>query len=192
MKLLRVLQEREFEPLGSTKSVKMKARVIASTNCDLSMEVQKKHLREDLYFRLNMVRISLPPLRDRMEDIPLLVHHFIHRFNVLQGRRVQRCSERVLALFMKYSFPGNIPELENVIEHGVVVCTSSIIQFADLPPHIMDADTVLPGITKNVDDKTLSSPLQNAESDVVRAALIANNWNKQYTAASLGISRNTL
>jgi PAS domain S-box-containing protein len=192
VKLLRVLQEREYEPLGATQSEKMKARVIACTNRDLAQEVKKKRFRNDLYFRLNVVRISIPPLRDRMEDIPMLVRHFIERFNVLQGRRVKRCSERVLATFMKYTFPGNIRELENAIEHAFVVCASNIIQFEDLPPHIMDAATTIADTVVNKDDEILGSPLQNAESEAIRSALIANNWNRQHTASSLGISRSTL
>lgn len=193
VKLLRVLQEREFEPLGATASVKMEARVIAATNCDLAAEVQKKRFRKDLYFRLNVVRIALPPLRDRKEDIPLLTDHFIERFNILQGRRMKQCSERVQAAFMKYSFPGNIRELENAIEHAFVVCTSNMIQFADIPQHIIDAVAELKDKSRTQEDTTIQiSPLHNAEAEALRDALIVNNWNMQRTAASLGISRSTL
>jgi PAS domain S-box-containing protein len=192
VKLLRVLQEREYEPLGATKSEKFEARIIACTNRDLATEVKKRKFRKDLYFRLNVVRITLPPLKDRMEDVPLLAQHFIDRFNVLQGRRLKKCSERVLATFMKYPFPGNIRELENAIEHAFVVCTSNIIQFEDLPPHILEsiADSFDP--YKGIEESKKKFPLQNAESEVLRSALIENNWNKQQTASALSISRSTL
>jgi transcriptional regulator with PAS, ATPase and Fis domain len=192
VKLLRVLQEREYEPLGAIKPVKFKARIIACTNRDLAIEVSRKRFRKDLYFRLNVVRISLPPLRERSEDIPHLVRHFINRFNVLQGRRVKRCSERVLAVLMKYHFPGNIRELENAIEHAFVVCTSNIIQFEDLPPHLLESVAELEDMPRIQDGKIHISPLQNAEADVLRSTLIEHNWNKMITANALGISRTTL
>ncbi len=191
VKLLRVLQEREYEPLGATAPLKLEARIIASTNRDLANEVQKKNFRKDLYFRLNVVKVCLPPLVDRKEDIPLLINHFIERFNLLQGRRMKRCSERVQAALMKYSFPGNIRELENAIEHAFVVCTSNMIQFEDLPQHIIDAAKDL---QEPLDNRKESrhSLLSNAESEALKSALTANKWNKQKTAKSLGISRSTL
>jgi PAS domain S-box-containing protein len=192
VKLLRVLQEREFEPLGATYSVQFKARIIACTNRDLTSEVKKRRFRKDLFFRLNVVRITLPALKDRTEDIPLLAQHFIDRFNVLQGRRLKKCSERVLATFMRYPFPGNIRELENAIEHAFVVCTSTIIQFEDLPPHILESVSELGDPVKDFDNNKEQSPLQNAEADVLSKALIENNWNKRQTAQSLNISRSTL
>jgi len=127
-----------------------------------------------------------------MEDIPLLAQHFIERFNALQGRRLKKCSERVLAAFMKYHFPGNIRELENAIEHAFVVCTSNIIQFEDLPPHILESISNLIDSAKDFDNKSKGSLLQNAESEALREALIENNWNKIQTARSLNISRSTL
>jgi PAS domain S-box-containing protein len=192
VKLLRVLQEREYEPLGGTKSEQFKARIIACTNRDLASEVKKKRFRKDLYFRLNVVRIALPPLKNRMEDIPLLAQHFIDRFNVLQGRRLKKCSERVLATFMRYPFPGNIRELENAIEHAFVVCSSNIIQFEDLPPHILETASGLLEPIREIQEKVVESPLHNAESEVLRTALIENNWDRQQTARSLNISRSTL
>jgi PAS domain S-box-containing protein len=192
VKLLRVLQEREYEPLGATITEQLKARIIACTNRDLASEVTKRRFRKDLYFRLNVVRITLPALKDRMEDVPLLAQHFIERFNALQGQRLKKCSERVLAAFMRYSFPGNIRELENAIEHAFVVCTSNIIQYEDLPPHILESTSTLIESAKVTDENSVKSPLRNAESEVLRATLIENNWNKQQTAKSLKISRSTL
>jgi len=122
VKLLRVLQEREFTPLGAVKPVPADVRIIAATNRDLAAEVGYGHFRQDLFFRLNVVRVGIPPLRQRIEDIPLLVKHFIKKFNALQGRRISGIGERAMARLMKYDYPGNVRELENAIEHAFVVC----------------------------------------------------------------------
>jgi len=192
VKLLRILQEKEYEPLGATKPEKLKARIIACTNRDLAQQVKRRRFRKDLYYRLNVVRIVLPSLSERMEDIPVLAQHFIERFNALQGRRVKRCSERVLATLMKYSFPGNIRELENAIEHAFVVGTSNIIQLEDLPSHIIESASELPEKSLRMEIESVSLPLQNAEAVALQSALANNNGNKQQTARSLGISRSTL
>jgi len=127
VKLLRVLQEKEYEPLGATTTVKANVRVIAATNKRLSDQVARGAFREDLYYRLNVVRIALPPLADRREDIPLLVNHFIRQFNAEQAKRIEGISEEALALLLRHSFPGNVRELQNVIEHAVVLSHSDII-----------------------------------------------------------------
>lgn len=186
VKLLRVLQEKEYEPLGATQPVKADVRIIAATNHDLSKLVRKKQFREDLYFRLNVVRIHLPPLSERREDIPLLVRHFINRFNALQGRRIQRCSERVMAVLMSYPFPGNVRELENAIEHAFVVCAGDTIQFDDLPPHLIAY------AMKSHEKSDAGSPLKMAEADVIRSVLQKHNGSRKLASAELGISRNTL
>lgn len=188
VKLLRVLQEKEYEPLGATQPVKADVRIIAATNHDLSKLVRKKQFREDLYFRLNVVRIQLPPLSERREDIPLLVRHFINRFNALQGRRIQRCSERVMAVLMSYPFPGNVRELENAIEHAFVVCAGDTIQFDDLPPHLIAYALK----THQKSDTGGASPLKMAEADVIRSVLQKHNGSRKLASAELGISRNTL
>ena len=187
VKLLRVLQEKEYEPLGSTQTVKTDARVIASTNRNLAQDVTSRRFRQDLYYRLNVVRMELPPLRQRKEDIPLLVQHFIDRFNTLQGRRITGCSERVLSALMRYSFPGNIRELENAIEHAFVVCIDTTIQMDDLPRHILD-DLASEG-PKSFADK---HPLEDAEMQAILSRLEENDYNRTKTARDLGISRNTL
>lgn len=186
-KLLRVLQEKEYEPLGSNQPVKANVRIIAATNKDLAREVQRKKFRQDLFFRLNVVNVNLPPLRERREDIPLLINHFIQHFNAVQGRRILRCSERVMAALLHYEFPGNVRELENAIEHAYVVCDSDTIRLDHLPQHIVAAFSQQ---TPPADNPV--RPLDNAESDVISNTLTRNHGNRNATAAELGISRNTL
>ena len=187
VKLLRVLQEKQYEPLGSTETVSADVRVIASTNRNLAQDVTSRKFRQDLYYRLNVVRLELPPLRTRKEDIPLLIQHFIDRFNTLQGRRITGCSERVLSALMRYPFPGNIRELENAIEHAFVVCIDTTIQMDDLPQHIL-------GYLTDEEQKAPAAkpPLEDAEMHAIVSCLERNEYNRTRTAAELGISRNTL
>jgi transcriptional regulator with PAS, ATPase and Fis domain len=187
VKLLRVLQEKEYEPLGSTETVRADVRVIASTNRNLAQAVTSRKFRQDLYYRLNVVRLELPPLRKRQEDIPLLVQHFIDRFNTLQGRRITGCSERVLSALMRYPFPGNIRELENAIEHAFVICIDATIQMDDLPQHILSH---LDEAGQNA--PSVKPPLADAEIQAIVSCLERNEYNRTRTAAELGISRNTL
>ncbi len=186
-KLLRVLQTKQYEPLGGTRTVTADVRVIAATNTDLAREVRRRRFRQDLYFRLNVVRIDLPPLADRREDIPLLVRHFIERFNALQGRRIRRLTESAMAALMAYDYPGNVRELENAIEHGFVVCAGDVIQLEDLPAHIVEAAHAR---LRPVPKKNL--PLKLAEAETIRQALARHGGHRRKTAAALGISRNTL
>ena len=187
VKLLRVLQEKEYEPLGSTQTVESDVRVIASTNRNLAQDVTARKFRQDLYYRLNVVRLELPPLRARSEDVPLLVQHFIDRFNALQGRRITGCSERVMSALMRYPFPGNIRELENAIEHAFVVCIDTTIQLDDLPQHILEH--FASELQKPSADK---APLEDAEMQAIRSCLEENDYSRTRTARALGISRNTL
>ena len=188
VKLLRVLQEREFEPLGATAPVKADVRVIAATNRNLEAEVKARRFRQDLYFRLAVVRIELPPLSHRREDIPLLTNHFIQRFNALQGRRIRHCSERAMAALLAHSYPGNVRELENAIEHAFVVCAGDIIQREDLPVHIVAAVKD----KKELMTVAQPSPLESAEADAIRAVLEMHRGNRAAAAKELGVSRNTL
>ena len=125
--LLRVLQDRLYEPLGSTKPEKADVRIVAATNRDLEELVKEGKFRQDLYYRINVVRLVLPPLRKRKEDIPLLADHFIRKFNRLKNKEIQGLSPDVMPILMSHDFPGNIRELENVIEYAVVVCKNSIL-----------------------------------------------------------------
>jgi len=187
-KMLRVLQQKEYEPLGSSQTVKADVRVITSTNRDLAREVKERRFRSDLYYRVNVVQIDLPPLRERKEDLPLLVQHFIDRFNALQGRRITNCSDHVLSALMRYPFPGNIREFENAIEHAFVVCIANTIQMDDLPPHILAHEQRGPDCAAT----SAELPLQQAEAEALRTALEENGYNRTATAAALGVSRNTL
>jgi len=186
VKLLRVLQDREFTPLGGVEPVKVNVRILAATNRDLAAEVANGRFRQDLYFRLNVVRIVLPPLRARTGDIPLLVHHFIARFNALQGRRIQGVSAPAMNALLAHSYPGNVRELENAIEHAFVVCGGDTIELGDLPPHIVGAAVAPPARVAAL------QPLEEAEARTIREVLAANGGNRSAAAAQLGISRNTL
>ena len=139
VRLLRVLQERVYEPLGSVEPVKTDVRIIAATNKDLGKLVRKGIFREDLFYRIHVIRLALPNLRDRREDIPLLVEHFIAKFNRLQGKDVVSVSDEVLARLMEHDYPGNVRELENIIEHAFVLCRGALIELAHLPPQLRGA-----------------------------------------------------
>ena len=145
VKLLRVLQERKYEPLGGTKSVKADIRIVAATNQDLQALLAQGSFREDLYYRINVIKIELPPLAERREDVPLLVDHFIRQFNIRMGKRITGVSKEVLNLFMQYDFPGNIRELENIIEYAYVLCRDSEITTAHLPKDLLDKGRLVPG-----------------------------------------------
>jgi PAS domain S-box-containing protein len=186
VKLLRVLQEKEFLPLGATEPVRADVRILAATHRDLRQEVVRGNFRQDLYFRLNVVRIVLPPLSERWQDIPLLVHHFIQRFNVTQGRRIGGISESAMSALIDYDYPGNVRELENAIEHAFVVCAGDTLRLEDLPPNVRSGKrrTTAPGADP--------PPLEVAEAEAIREALRHHRGNRTHAAAALGISRNTL
>lgn len=185
VKLLRVLQQREFEPLGATHTVNVDVRVIAATNKNLEEAVQKGHFRDDLYYRLNVIRIQIPSLSERREDIPLLVNHFIEHFNRLQGKRIRKISEPALAALMTAALPGNIRELENAIEYAFVICQNDIIELHHLPPQYSE-------ITRHPHDVSKVVLFDSAERDVIRSVLKRNQGNRTKTAKELGISRQTL
>jgi PAS domain S-box-containing protein len=186
VKLLRVLQEREFEPLGATSPVKADVRVISATKDDLSTLVQAGTFRDDLYFRINVVKLVLPPLKERRDDIPLLIDHFIEKFNYKNSRTIDGTSEAVLATLMHYDFPGNVRELENVIEHAFVMCQGEKIQLSHLPPEI------LRNKTRDQEPSDKIKPLQDAERQKLLESLKKHHQNKLETAKELGIHRATL
>jgi transcriptional regulator with PAS, ATPase and Fis domain len=189
VKLLRVLQEREFTPLGAIRPVAVDVRVLAATNRDLAAEVAAGRFRQDLYYRLNVVRVSIPPLRARREDIPLLVDHFIGKFNALQGRRITGVSQEALRLLREHDYPGNVRELENAVEHAFVICAGNVVRAEDLPPDLRGND--LAG-SNGGDGGTATKPLEEAEAAAIRAALDRCQGNRTRAAAELGIARNTL
>jgi PAS domain S-box-containing protein len=187
VKLLRVLQDGEYEPLGGTSSVRVDVRVVAATNKDLIALVQSRQFRDDLYYRLNVVKIDLPPLSHRREDIPLLVEHFVEKFKLKTGKNLSGVSHEVMSFLMRYDFPGNVRELENIIEHAFVMCKGEIIELRHLPPELVEyaKETV-------VEAKEVNKPLQTAEAEVIRKALERNEGNRLRTAQELGIDRSTL
>jgi len=186
IKLLRVLQERVFEPLGSVESVKVDVRVIAATNRDLGALVRRGAFREDLYYRINIVRLQLPALRERREDIPLLIEHLIGKFNRLQGKCVTEVSDDVLAILMAYDFPGNIRELENILEYAFVLCRGGRIEPEHLPPTLREK----PPLTgKRLRD---GLTLRDLETLHIRDALRRCRGNRAAAARELGINPSTL
>ena len=188
VKLLRVLQEREFEPLGATAPVKADVRLIAATKEDLSKLVKKNVFRDDLFYRLNVVKIQLPSLAKRREDIPLLVGHFIERLNKKMGKSIKEISPSVLELLMQYDYSGNVRELENIIEHCCVMCQGTEIELIHLPPELHPIEKEIP---KEKQEKSLP-PFQSAERKLIFEILEKNNWSKVKTAKELKLHRATL
>ncbi len=182
--MLRVLQEHEYTPLGGIAKEKTNIRIIAATNLNLADQVEGNQFRQDLYYRINVIRLTLPPLRQRMEDIPLLVERFISKLNLRQGKLIQGINQNVLSSFMAHDFPGNIRELENIIEHAFVLCSEGIIT----PQH-------LPGfLSQTIDLKCEQNddPVKSAQTKLIIDALTRNNYNRNAAARSLGIHKSTL
>ncbi len=188
VKLLRVLQENEFEPLGSARSVKADVRIIAATNRNLREQVGRGIFREDLFYRLNVIKIDLPPLARRREDIPLLVDHFVSRFNARTGKNIKGLSPEAMSCLMRHDFPGNIRELENIIEHGFVLCRGDMITPAHLPLELVKAA----GMEKNDITFVHDSPLALTEAALIRQTLEKNKGSRTKTAAELKIHKTTL
>ncbi|MDM7996276.1 MAG: sigma 54-interacting transcriptional regulator [Acidobacteriota bacterium] len=186
VKLLRVLQERSYEPLGATHSERTDARVIAATNKDLAEWVRTGLFREDLYYRINVVRIELPPLRQRKEDIPMLIHDFIRRFNRLQKKSVQGITHEALSLLMAYHWPGNIRELENVIERAFILCRDGCIDIRHLPEELAGHFSI------RTPDSRMKSVQEVLEAEAIRAALQRTGFNRLAAARELGIHKTTL
>jgi len=186
VKLLRVLQEKEYEPLGSTSSVKSDVRLISACKEDLFPLIKKNKFRDDLYFRLNVVKIELPSLIERRDDIPLLIDHFIEKFNHKMGKYINQVSRNVLEILMNYNFPGNIRELENIIEHAFVMCANEIIQIEHLPPELQVRKS------RSTQKHKSNHLLQDSERKTILDALTKNNWNKVETAKELNLHRSTL
>jgi transcriptional regulator with PAS, ATPase and Fis domain len=188
VKLLRVLQEKEYEPLGSTSPRKTDVRVIAATNKDLSKLVSEGRFRDDLYYRLNVVKIDLPLLSQRREDIPLLIDAFIRKFNVKMGKKILGVSDRALRLLLRYEYPGNVRELENIIEHAFVLCGGERIDIDCLPREITGGQLE----TELTFPMEGASPFEQAESEVIEKTLKKYGGDRIRTAQELGVGRTTL
>ena len=184
VKLLRVLQEKTYEPLGATRSVEHNVRIIAATNKNLEDLVRQNRFREDLFYRINVFKIHLPPLRERMEDIPLLIDHFIGRFNILQKKNIEEISDDAMALLMAHRYPGNIRELANLIERAFILCKEGRIEKKHLPDFLFAANAS--------PDGKIAASFRDLEADYLQNALRRNNGNLPQTARQLGIHRSTL
>jgi PAS domain S-box-containing protein len=186
VRLLRVLQERTYEPLGGIRSESADVRIVVATNKDLAGQVRQGLFREDLYYRVNVVRIELPPLRRRKEDIPLLADQFITRFNRLQQKSVRGINAEALSLLMAHDWPGNIRELENVIERAFILCSDGEIGIAHLP-----GELTAHGAVAN-QDTDIRSAHEILDTEAIRAALERNAFNRLAAARDLGIHKTTL
>jgi DNA-binding NtrC family response regulator len=200
VKLLRVLQERAFEPVGSSETRTVDVRVILASNVDLAGLVAQNQFRQDLYYRINVVTIRLPGLRERLGDIPLLAGHFLRRFNKEAGRETLGFTESAMAAMQRHPWPGNVRELENAVERAVVLCRRPHIDVEDLPEslHGGASPAALAGpVVRSVGEvyfkpMPLQVALEGPERQIIEAALKRNDWNRQATAAELDINRTTL
>jgi Nif-specific regulatory protein len=199
-KLLRVVEEKQFEKVGGSKTIKVDVRIIAATNKNIEQVVKDNQFRRDLFFRLNIIPIKVPPLMERMEDISLLVEHFIEKFNYKMGKAIKAVAPEVLDIFMRYPWPGNVRELESVMEFAFIQCNDNYLDARFLPPRFK----LLNG---KVTDITLSTPLSYetfqfadikpvtsslTEKEKVLTALKDSRWNRARAADNLNISRTTL
>jgi transcriptional regulator with PAS, ATPase and Fis domain len=187
IKLLRVLQEGEFERVGGNKTLKVNIRIIAASNRDLQEAVKASTFREDLYYRLNVVNIKLPPLRERKEDISFLIQFFIEKFNKKYKMKVKGVSQRAMNLLMDYSWSGNVRELENTIESSLVINTPEVLDLQHLPQEIRDFKE-----EQEVIPFKIGTPLEDIEREMLLQTLKATKGNKQKAAKLLGINVRTI
>ncbi len=198
VKLLRVLQEREFERVGGSETLKVDVRVVSATHRDLEALIAEGRFREDLYYRLNVFPITLPPLRERLEDLARLVEHFVHKFNRTTGKAVRGFDPSAIAALQQYSWPGNVRELENVVERAIIVCRGAEVTAGDLdfgkrgmspPPAVAAAGG---SMSASAAGKPLQARLQEQEKNEIIAAIDRNQGNIAGAARALGINRSTL
>lgn len=182
VKLLRFLQEGTFEKVGGEKTVSVNVRVVSATNKDLKKEVKKGRFREDLFYRLNVIPIHIPPIRERKSDIPLLVDHFLSKAPVIQGLRPIRMAQEALNIFMDYTWPGNVRELQNAVQFSIVRCKGKVIRPEDLPLELKDIIFQTPK----------RGPVRKLDAEMVKAALTKTGGNKARAAKVLGVGRATL
>ena len=185
VRLLRFLQERTYEPLGSVTPVHADVRIVTATHQDLAVLVKERKFREDLFYRIHIVKLEVPPLRDRLEDVPLLVEHFIDRFNTLQGKEIAGISDEALSCLMLHDYPGNVRELENLIERAFILCRSGRIERGNLPEpvcHRAAADYNAGGFDS----------FKQLEGSFIMSSLRRHGWSRTETAKALGIHKTTL
>ena len=189
-KLLRVLEDKEFYRLGSRHTVKVNVRIISASNRDIENLVAKRLFREDLYYRLNLFRIELPELRDRKVDLPILIGHILRRLSAASGSRLPEVSEKVMEILLNYDYPGNVRELENILEHALIICQEDTIQHAHLPEYL----SARPNSRKTIPLSPAAAdfPSENKEHFELLATLQQFGWHRQKTARALGVDRTTL
>jgi transcriptional regulator with PAS, ATPase and Fis domain len=193
VKLLRILQTHEYSPVGDTRTMKADVRIVAATNVDLEQAVAAGTFREDLYYRLNVIHLTVPALRERREDIPLLVHHFMAKARAKTGRPVNEVSRAAAELLATYDWPGNVRELENTIERALLLCPSDRIQPSDLPTRVRGLGGERRVVAKLPDAGIdLRAAVESFENDLIRQALDRTGWNKNQAANLLGLNRTTL
>lgn len=203
LKLLRVLQERRFEPVGSTTTIEVDVRVVLASNQPLEQLVAAGQFRQDLYYRINVMKVELPPLRERRSDVAALAHHFLQLHSLELQRTIVSFSPQAMSLLCGYSFPGNIRELSNIVEHAAVLCKGHTIEVEDLPEFVVVAIDVPSPATNTAKDtgnevwnpqhpQTLEMAMRDPERKIILAALHANGWNRQKTADILAVNRTTL
>jgi two-component system response regulator HydG len=188
VKLLRVLQEGQFERLGGTQTLRVDVRIVAASKRDLAEEVQKGRFREDLYYRLNVIPITLPPLRDRVEDIPLLADHFLRVFAQKNGKRVQGIRRDAMELLTVHSWPGNVRELENAMERAVVLAREETIGIGELPAAITGSNSE----ARRDLSVAVGTPLAEVELRLIEETLRMTGGDKRVAAQLLGIATRTI
>jgi transcriptional regulator with PAS, ATPase and Fis domain len=186
VRLLRVLQERQYEPLGSTRTETADVRVVAATHRDLATEVERGAFRQDLFYRINVMKVELPPLRQRREDIPLLVQHFITVFNGLQGKQVTGVSPDVLGVLTAHDYPGNVRELQNIVEHAFVLLHEGRVELAHLPGELV------PVSVRRASGRKMTERVKALEVLAIREALERNGGDRLAAARELGMHKSTL
>jgi DNA-binding NtrC family response regulator len=189
VKLLRVLQEFEFEAVGGAKTHHVDVRVILATNENLETLVASGRFRQDLYYRVNVINIELPSLRERIADIPLLAEHFLERVRDDSGRQVVGFTDEAVAALQRYPWPGNVRELQNVIERAVLLGKGDRVRVEDLPRQLIGS---APVNFDAIGDRTLKQALEGPERQIILDVLERHHWNRHSTAESLGINRTTL
>ncbi len=191
VKLLRVLEGGEYQPLGSTETLKANVRIITATNKVLFEQIKKGRFREDLYYRINVVQIDVPPLRQRREDIPLLMKHFLEKLNLKRDKTIGGLSPAAERILLDHDYPGNIRELENILEYATIVCKNYQIEPRHFPPYLLRAKDKAPPVDME-EAPGPGSNIEEMEKEGLLEALRAHRWNRQAAADALGISRTTL
>ncbi|MCK5564162.1 MAG: sigma-54-dependent Fis family transcriptional regulator [Planctomycetes bacterium] len=191
VKLLRILQDRQFEPVGSNKTHTVDIRVVLASNLDIAEEVKAGRFREDLFYRINVVTVHVPPLRERVADVPLLAGYFLKRFCQSHARQKHGITDAAFEALQRYQWPGNVRELENVIERAVLLSKGEMIDVADLPQSLVTQSSLTTS-TEAAEGTSLKQAMEEPERQFIRATLVANNWNRQNTAKALQINRTTL